>query len=776
MKGNKKVKRSIAGVMTGVCLLGAIPVPVAAETESQTDVESAAEVLTAAASPSAAAEILNSETGTFSVRVQNAAVSSGEKIYAAIWQDSGQKDLKWTVGSEENGTYVIQDSAVSHGYRTGTYHIHIYKRSRSGTMTFLTNTSLKVQPSAESVSAEYNQTTSKVTLTGVKTYGTVSSVKVAVWSSVNGQDDITWETASRQSDGTWTADIPMSSHSDFGKYYVHAYAFTRAGKSCFLGSTTFTAAGVQVNNFEASVDGTSFTLTVDSIASSYNQKNVKIAVWSGSDQSNIAWYTASKSGSSYKVESTTAKHKNSTGTYHAHLYIEDTDGTMYFGSGIRFTIEEQTANEVTISNVDPEAGSFSFAVKTAASDDLSYVTAAVWCPPGQGNIKWYKLSKAADGSWTGSMNISAHQNLYGNYHVHAYAVLKDGSMKFLAANSQVLNEENRVVTETLSEDSVRITIYNAALNGNTGSSVLFPTWSSEDGQDDLVWYEGVKASDGSYSVVVDLDNHEDDGDFITHIYVSDGSSQKLVKALSYTLTGGDEDPEEDPDENTDVIDERAFDSAAKAVMHNIIYAVETGGQVYGGHRYDCFTEAYKNSTAEHAITIGAGAWYANEAKTLLNRIRSQYPAVFAQYDTAGIAEDLDTEDWRTYGTDGEGNKTILTGSDKANAIQAIINTNEGRAVQDALIDEQMEAYVAEAEALGVRDLKAKLFCANIRHLGGYGPMARVINYCKTDGDAIIMENLWSNMREREAGSGNLVGSDKYARRHQKVMEWLNTYL
>lgn len=48
------------------------------------------------------------------------------------------------------------------------------------------------------------------------------------------------------------------------------------------------------------------------------------------------------------------------------------------------------------------------------------------------------------------------------------------------------------------------------------------------------------------------------------------------------------------------------------VMANILYAVETGGQVYGGRCYDDFTPAYKNSSAEHAITIGAGAWYATE--------------------------------------------------------------------------------------------------------------------------------------------------------------------
>ena len=44
--------------------------------------------------------------------------------------------------------------------------------------------------------------------------------------------------------------------------------------------------------------------------------------------------------------------------------------------------------------------------------------------------------------------------------------------------------------------------------------------------------------------------------------------------------------------------------------------------VYGQKDYADFTEAYTNSSAEHAITIGAGQWYGNEARTLLLKIKN----------------------------------------------------------------------------------------------------------------------------------------------------------
>ena len=53
------------------------------------------------------------------------------------------------------------------------------------------------------------------------------------------------------------------------------------------------------------------------------------------------------------------------------------------------------------------------------------------------------------------------------------------------------------------------------------------------------------------------------------------------------------------------------------VLRKIIYAVESGGQVYGGQNYAAFVGAGANCSNEKAITIGAGQWYAGEAKKLL---------------------------------------------------------------------------------------------------------------------------------------------------------------
>ena len=86
----------------------------------------------------------------------------------------------------------------------------------------------------------------------------------------------------------------------------------------------------------------------------------------------------------------------------------------------------------------------------------------------------------------------------------------------------------------------------------------------------------------------------------------------------------------------------------KVVLRKIIYAVETGGQVYGQQDYSDFTEAYTNSSEEHAITIGAGAWYGTEAQTLLERIYDADPEQWEKIDNVRLLEQVQTANWECF--------------------------------------------------------------------------------------------------------------------------------
>lgn len=205
----------------------------------------------------------------------------------------------------------------------------------------------------------------------------------------------------------------------------------------------------------------------------------------------------------------------------------------------------------------------------------------------------------------------------------------------------------------------------------------------------------------------------------------------------------------------------------REVMRKILYAVETGGQVYGGARYDDFTPAYTNSSIEHAITIGAGAWFAMEAWRLLTLIREKHPDKFEKMDTAGIATDLDTgrNAWGTY--------KVERGSAKAKCIQAIISSAEGKACQDALMEQQIqECEKSITEKYGSMPDGAMMECINIIHQGGSGALKRIL---KKTAKPYTAQSIYAALCTDPADTSNNNQVGDYVTRQKAVYAMIQKY-
>jgi len=197
----------------------------------------------------------------------------------------------------------------------------------------------------------------------------------------------------------------------------------------------------------------------------------------------------------------------------------------------------------------------------------------------------------------------------------------------------------------------------------------------------------------------------------------------------------------------------------KVVLRKIIYAVETGGQVYGQQNYSDFTEAYTNSSEEHAITIGAGQWYATEAQTLLKRIHDADTAQWDRLDNIGLWEQVQNEDWSCY--------NISSKSQFAALIVRLISSKTGIKCQDSLMDEQLATYADEALKRGVTDARGQAMCVNFRHQGGQGAVTRIL--AKTQ-KPYTLDNLYAAC---QTDTGNQVGA--YKSRQRFVYNALKTY-
>lgn len=200
------------------------------------------------------------------------------------------------------------------------------------------------------------------------------------------------------------------------------------------------------------------------------------------------------------------------------------------------------------------------------------------------------------------------------------------------------------------------------------------------------------------------------------------------------------------------------------VLRKILYAVESGGQVYGRQNYAAFIGAGANCANEKAITIGAGQWYAGEAKRLLQKIQRANPAQFKKLDTQSIESDLLKKDWSTY--------AIAATSAKAKCIVAIINSTLGRKCQDELMDEQITEYAASiAKTYGSMPDTAMMECINIIHQGGSSALKRIL--AKT-AKPYTAKSIYAALNTDPADPRtNQVGD--YTTRQKKVYEFITKY-
>lgn len=200
------------------------------------------------------------------------------------------------------------------------------------------------------------------------------------------------------------------------------------------------------------------------------------------------------------------------------------------------------------------------------------------------------------------------------------------------------------------------------------------------------------------------------------------------------------------------------------VLRKILYAVETGGQVYGKQRYNAFIGAGANTPNEKAITIGAGQWYACEAKRLLQKIQRGNPALFKKMDTQGLESDLLKKNWSTY--------AISPSSAKAKCIISIISSDLGIKCQDELMEEQIAEYSESiAKKYGTMPDDAMMECINIIHQGGASALQRILSKAKKP---YTSETIYAALCTDPADPRqNQVGD--YTTRQKKVIEMIRKY-
>ncbi|MCJ0588470.1 GBS Bsp-like repeat-containing protein, partial [Enterococcus cecorum] len=181
-----------------------------------------------------------------------------------------------------------------------------------------------------------------------------------------------------------------------------------------------------------------------------------------------------------------------------------------------------TKLDAEIKNVNQDEGSYDVVIKGQIDSGVKEILVPIWSDKNQKDIKWYKASKQADGSYIVHMNIANHKYNRGTYTTHVYMYGNNGKQHGMVVGNTVLPDIHTKLDAEIKNINQDKGSFDVVIKGQIDSGVreiLVPIWSDKN-QKDIKWYEANKQADGSYVVHMNISNHKyNRGTYTTHVYM-----------------------------------------------------------------------------------------------------------------------------------------------------------------------------------------------------------------------------------------------------------------
>ena len=453
-------------------------------------------VAEAVAKPRGDIAIESHDNGDFSVVISNVSDQNGVLgVSVPIWSEkNGQDDIIWYNATRlNNGNYKVNVSLSDHKNERGLYNVHLYYVETNGKLVGVGGTAYTVPAKVEethtttSYSLPDSGTYTFKERTGIKAEPRVASPELAYYDagmSVN-YDKIV------SGDGyQW---LSYLSYNGNRRYVAVAKLAQQESKP----SGTISIENLSNLGFDVHITNVS--------GGDKAIQGVSVPVWTAKDgQDDLVWHKADRqSDGSYKVRINVNDHKAEAGEYIVHLYYVQ-DGKMVGIGGTSTTVPVQNATRHNL----PASGSYTFTARTGikaeprvASPELAYYDAGM-------SVNYDKIVSGDGYEWLSYLSYN------GNRRYVAVAKLAQQESK----PSGTINIEN------LSNLGFDVHITNVSGGDKAIQGVSVPVWTAKDGQDDLVWHQASRQSDGSYKVRINVSDHKAEaGEYIVHLYyVQDG--------------------------------------------------------------------------------------------------------------------------------------------------------------------------------------------------------------------------------------------------------------
>ena len=225
-----------------------------------------------------------------------------------------------------------------------------------------------------------------------------------------------------------------------------------------------------------------------------------------------------------------------------HVFDQSVDYTGRFTANVGVEADPtqgDLSGLISIVNNNPILGSFDVVISNVkAPNGVETVKVPIWSEvDGQDDIIWYTADRQSNGAYTVNVKASAHKNTTGLYNVHLYYVQKDGQLTgvggtttqvFIGKTPEQLRPKASFAIEN---NNAQKGTFDAVITNITSplgvKEVLVPSWSLENGQDDLIWHKATKQCDGSYPVTIKASEHKGNkGNYRADAYIVDNSNNR----------------------------------------------------------------------------------------------------------------------------------------------------------------------------------------------------------------------------------------------------------
>lgn len=225
-----------------------------------------------------------------------------------------------------------------------------------------------------------------------------------------------------------------------------------------------------------------------------------------------------------------------------HVFDQSVDYTGRFTANVGVEADPtqgDLSGVISIVNNNPILGSFDVVISNVkAPNGVETVKVPIWSEvDGQDDIIWYTADRQSNGAYTVNVKASAHKNTTGLYNVHLYYVQKDGQFTgvggtttqvFIGKTPEQLRPKASFAIENNNAPNGTFDAVITNITAPLGvKDVLVPSWSLENGQDDLIWHKATKQSDGSYRVTIKASDHKGNkGNYRADAYIVDNSNNR----------------------------------------------------------------------------------------------------------------------------------------------------------------------------------------------------------------------------------------------------------